>query len=373
MSISQDTPPSQQDSPAPNATGAALTSRQNELAITSSGGKTGSPPPPLGFRAQARVIRQGMRIHEVGFLEWRFLDRLLMCSLDVGKRSAVITRRQHAADAEYMDRSNLHDVIKRLHQADVIAIKGETQFEVTAPAEWHLAKRQGPERTAVAEKGAEALDRCNEVQLLLSITPQSLNEALRDRFYSDGQTRDTVAQVPHAVVSDTTPHTSGSRPPVAQIPQNVALVPHTVVSDTTPHTSGSRPPVAQIPQNVALVPHTVVSDTTAPAVLKALRPDYKSQSFKLRENLESLKDALADIEGNDESRAMAGIKRILGEDVMEPTERNPLGDGGKWRRRWRSARAKTHRVMASVIDQMKAPKGVRAPGAYAEDLWGRFL
>jgi hypothetical protein len=131
--------------------------------------------------------------------------------------------------------------------------------------------------------------------------------------------------------------------------------------------------VAQIPQNVALVPHTVVSDTTAPAVLKALRPDYKSQSFKLRENLESLKDALADIEGNDESRAMAGIKRILGEDVMEPTERNPLGDGGKWRRRWRSARAKTHRVMASVIDQMKAPKGVRAPGAYAEDLWGRFL
>ena len=344
MSISQDTPPSQQDSPAPNATGAALTSRQNELAITSSGGKTGSPPPPLGFRAQARVIRQGMRIHEVGFLEWRFLDRLLMCSLDVGKRSAVITRRQHAADAEYMDRSNLHDVIKRLHQADVIAIKGETQFEVTAPAEWHLAKRQGPERTAVAEKGAEALDRCNEVQLLLSITPQSLNEALRDRFYSDGQTRDTVAQVPHAVVSD-----------------------------TTPHTSGSRPPVAQIPQNVALVPHTVVSDTTAPAVLKALRPDYKSQSFKLRENLESLKDALADIEGNDESRAMAGIKRILGEDVMEPTERNPLGDGGKWRRRWRSARAKTHRVMASVIDQMKAPKGVRAPGAYAEDLWGRFL
>jgi hypothetical protein len=318
--------------------------RQKEFAITAPGGRAAISPPALDFRLQARAIRQAMRIHEVGFLEWRFLDRLLMCSLDVGKRSAVITRRQHAADAEYMDRSNLHDVIERLHQADVIAIKDETQFEITAPAEWHLAKRHGPERTAATEKAADALDRCNEVQLLLSLVPPSLNEALRDHFYSEVQTRETVA-----------------------------LVPHAAGSDTTPQASGSRPAVAQIPQSVALVPHAVGPDTTAPAALKALRPDYKPQSLKLRESLESLKDALADIEGDSETRAMAGIKKILGDDVMEPTERNPLGDGGKWRNRWRTARAKTHRVMAAVVEQMKAPKGVRAPGGYAEDLWERFL
>jgi len=291
------------------------------------------------LRAQARAIRQAFRDYDVGFLEWRFLDRLLMCSLEVGKRSAVIPRRQHIADAEYIDRSNLHDIIKRLHQANVIEIEDDSCYQITAPSEWKLAKRQGPERAAIAEKAAQALDQFNEVQMLLSLIPPTLNQTLRaQEFY------------------------------------HVAQAPQVVGSETTRAATAIPPFVVQIPQDVARIPQAVGASTAAQASLKASRPSWKTPSFKLREGFESLKDALAAIESNDEVAAMKGMTSLLGREVMEPSEQNPLGDGGKWRTRWRTMRGKTHRVMAAIVEQLSNSTAdrIKKPGGYAEDLWKRF-
>jgi hypothetical protein len=81
-------------------------------------------------------------------------------------------------------------------------------------------------------------------------------------------------------------------------------------------------------------------------------------------NADEGKAGLYDIEGSDEPAAMAGMEAIL-------TARIWANDGGKWRNRWRSDRAKTHRVFAAIVEEMGRVE-VKTPGGYAEWLWKRF-
>lgn len=104
-------------------------------------------------------------------------------------------------------------------------------------------------------------------------------------------------------------------------------------------------------------PRVTKMGTTAPLNFKGSKT-YKALKF------ESLKDAVVEIEGKDESRAMEGFRHILGERVM-------ANDGGKWRLRWRSYHGKTHRVFASGVEDMLRG-AVRLPGAHMETLWKEF-
>ena len=132
-----------------------------------------------------------------------------------------------------------------------------------------------------------------------------------------------------------------------------------------------KPGASSIRPRPASGKHAPVETGSTP--LKALS-HYKPLSFKLGGEPMELETALADVGSRHEPQAMQGMLRILGVEVMEPSERNPLGDGGKWRTRWRTMPNKTHRVMAAIVAQMKDPSAdpIKALGGYAEDLWKRF-
>lgn len=107
-----------------------------------------------------------------------------------------------------------------------------------------------------------------------------------------------------------------------------------------------------------------LSGGTVPKKGTAFKEGSKPQRFKAFTEFETLKEAVAVIREPDEHRAMDGIRAILGPEVME-------NDGGKWRLRWRSDRAKTWRVMAATAEDRNAGK-VRNTGAHSEFNWKQF-
>lgn len=93
------------------------------------------------------------------------------------------------------------------------------------------------------------------------------------------------------------------------------------------------------------------------------------------QDLTALKDLLLVIEFGSEEKAYNAMRGILGFDVMEGGDKDPrtgeprMGDGGKWRNRWRTNRSKVHRVFASLIEEIGSANPPKSRGAVAEKRW----
>lgn len=90
-------------------------------------------------------------------------------------------------------------------------------------------------------------------------------------------------------------------------------------------------------------------------------------------DFESLRTALLAIEIGNEETAYLALCGILGGVVMEGGDLDAagherIGDGGKWRNRWRTNRHNVHRVMASLVELIKESR-VLTRGGKSETLW----
>jgi hypothetical protein len=110
---------------------------------------------------------------------------------------------------------------------------------------------------------------------------------------------------------------------------------------------------------------------TEDVCLKVLKERHKG--IKPLMELVNLKEALAAVQDGQEEEAYGALCGLLGGVVMEGGDLDGrgverLGDGGKWRNRWRTGRQKVHRVMASLVEEM-AEGRVKNRGGRAEFLW----
>ena len=111
-----------------------------------------------------------------------------------------------------------------------------------------------------------------------------------------------------------------------------------------------------------------------PAQIHSLKEKHKG--IKPLQDFETLSRALHDVSLGDEPAAYEAMCGILGGVVMEGGDldgRGELryGDGGKWRNRWTTNRARTHSVLAELVAQLKEGS-VKSRGGKAEDLWKEF-
>lgn len=91
-------------------------------------------------------------------------------------------------------------------------------------------------------------------------------------------------------------------------------------------------------------------------------------------SLEDLKDLKLQVESGDEREACAGMKQVLGAVVWEGgIPGREIGDGGKWRLRWRSNRSKVQRVFLDMIEEAQLGRHPQKPGGRAEMLWKEFV
>ena len=93
-----------------------------------------------------------------------------------------------------------------------------------------------------------------------------------------------------------------------------------------------------------------------PASLSSLKERLKG--IKPLQSFEALSDALVTVETADEDAAYEAMVGILGGMVMEGGDRDGrgqvrYGDGGKWRNWWRTNRARTHRVLCALVEEIK--------------------
>lgn len=119
---------------------------------------------------------------------------------------------------------------------------------------------------------------------------------------------------------------------------------------------------------------TLQEPGTLPTQLLSLKERHKG--IKPLMEFESLSEALADVETGSEPIAYEAMCGILGGVVMEGGDLDTygnerMGDGGKWRNRWRTNRAKTHRVLAELVSEIKECS-VKSRGGRAEGLWREF-
>lgn len=117
--------------------------------------------------------------------------------------------------------------------------------------------------------------------------------------------------------------------------------------------------------------------------LKDLKKEDLSNPLKVKgSNLkgfmetEELREALLSVELGGEPEAVDGMRGILGALVMDGGDDDGrgglrLGDGGKWRNRWKIQRRRVHRVMASLVEELKEGR-VKSRGARAELIWIEF-
>lgn len=108
--------------------------------------------------------------------------------------------------------------------------------------------------------------------------------------------------------------------------------------------------------------------------LKVLKERHKG--IKPLMELVSLKGSLLDVESAQEEPAYQAMCGILGGMVMEGGDldgrgKERLGDGGKWRNRWRNSRMRVHRVFAELVYEIEHGD-VKNRGGRAEFLWGQM-
>src|ERR1051325_5905788 len=131
---------------------------------------------PVNYRERAREVRAEMHCREIGFPEWRLLDRVVLNSFDVGRRYAIIPKQKYICDAEGLDKGTVSAAVDRFVQNEVIECRGEI-WEILPVIQWRLPPRLERERAAIAAGAVERLGSLNEVQPWLSLWPESLHEA----------------------------------------------------------------------------------------------------------------------------------------------------------------------------------------------------
>ncbi len=91
-------------------------------------------------------------------------------------------------------------------------------------------------------------------------------------------------------------------------------------------------------------------------------------------SLEGFKDLKLQVESGDEREACTGMKQVLGPVVWEGgIPGREIGDGGKWRMRWRANRHKVQRVFLDMIEEAQLGRHPQKPGGRAEMLWKEFF
>jgi hypothetical protein len=164
VSISPQAAPSQQES-------SESTSTQAQLF----GGQAEPPPARVDYRAKAREVREEMHRREIGFPEWKVLDRVLLNSFDRGRRHAIIPKQKYICEAEALDKGTVSDAVTRFVQNEVLELRGEI-WEVCPVSQWHLPARLERERATIAAGAVERLGEFNLVQPWLPLWPPSLHE-----------------------------------------------------------------------------------------------------------------------------------------------------------------------------------------------------
>lgn len=104
----------------------------------------------------------------------------------------------------------------------------------------------------------------------------------------------------------------------------------------------------------------------------------RHKGIKPLTGLEELKEALRTLDSTGhEMSAYGAMCGILGGIVMEGGDlgkdgKERFGDGGKWLNRWRNSRARVHRVMAALIEEIAEGK-VKSRGGRAQYIWNKFF
>ena len=107
---------------------------------------------------------------------------------------------------------------------------------------------------------------------------------------------------------------------------------------------------------------------------RALKVFKNHKGIKPLQDFMALKEALLSVESGPEEQAYQAMRSIVGHEVFEGGDVDPrtrqvrLGDGGKWRNRWRTNRGKTFSVMASLVELIKEGR-VKSRGGRVEALW----
>lgn len=301
--------------------------RTENPAIPNSG-----PPPGVAGRVRADLDRA-----EIGGRARRLAEFAVKVTLALGRTRVVIPNRQRVCDLLKIGKNHVAEVICALETARIVRIKDVADG-------WELLFFADPQQWLV-----DWIYQRDEMAAFITELNRAAGQAQTDFGESEVSFEpDPDIDRERAAVAVNEPRTTSPRPSVA--------APLAIAPAARSHFGNrERPMVPGVSQNG--------NHSARPAGLKEFKtPTSKAYSF------ESLRDALLEIETGNEQQALAGMVFILGADVMEPSARNPVGDGGKWRNRWRANRSKVHRVMATVVERSRQVK-IRQLGAEAEERW----